>query len=329
MSSMQIADAQAARPLTSIKNLPINLYASIMGVSGLVLAWRQATHQFGASPHISETISAIALGMFVLLSAAYLIKAFRFPQVVKQEFNHPITGNFFGTGTIAILLISSVVAPMSHLAAEIIWTIGALCTLALAFIIVSRLLQGKIDASHALPAWLIPSVGTLDIAVAGGRMPMTWAHELNLFTLAVGSILALVFFTMIIARMIHQDKLAPPLLPSMMILIAPFEVGFLAYTNFTQQIDMFAGLLFYFGLFLFFVLALKVFNARPPFAAGWWAISFPVAALANAALEYAAYVQLWPITALAILLLAFLSIMIAILALRTLQILANGKLLAG
>jgi tellurite resistance protein len=180
-----------------------------------------------------------------------------------------------------------------------------------------------------LPAWLIPGVGTLDIAVAGGQMPMAWAHELNLFALAVGSILALVFFTLITARLIHQEQPATQMLPSLMILTAPFEVGFLAYSNFTQQIDMFAGLLFYFGLFLFLVLAVKVFSRQVPFAASWWAVSFPVAALANAALEYAAYVHLWPIKVLAILLLGFLSLVIAVLAIRTLHILANGKLLGG
>lgn len=329
MSSLHIIDTPAAKPMASMKNLPVNLFASVMGVSGLVLAWRQATHLYGASPIISESLGAIAVVMFLALSLGYLIKTLKYPHVVKNEFNHPIAGNFFGTATIATLLISSVIAPMSPFASEIIWTLGALCTFALAYIIVSSLLQGKIDASHALPVWLIPSVGTLDIPVAGGSMTMPWAHELNLFALAVGSILALVFFTLIIARLIHQDTIAPQLMPSMMILIAPFEVGFLAYTHFIQQVDQFAGLLFYFGLFLFLILAVKVFRKRIPFAAGWWAVSFPIAALANAALEYAGHVHAWPLTGLAILLLAFLSILIAVLAIRTLHILVNGKLLAA
>ena len=329
MSQTQIADASSFKPIASIKNLPVNLFASVMGISGLVMAWRQASHQFGASPLISEAIGLIAVIVFLILIFSYAIKAIKYPEVVKQEFNHPIAGNFFGTITIATLLISSVVAPLSHLAAEMIWTVGALSTIALALIIVNRLLKGKIDPAYALPAWIIPSVGTLDIPVTGSRMPMAWAHELNLFSLAVGSMLALIFFTMIMSRLIHQEKIAGPMTPSLMILIAPFEVGFLAYINVTQQIDMFAALLFYFGLFLFFVIAFKVFDKGISFSAGWWAISFPLAALANAALEYATYVHLWPITALAILLLGFLSIVILILAIRTLHILANGKLLSA
>ncbi|AXI03899.1 SLAC1 anion channel family protein [Aquirhabdus parva] len=329
MTHAQIADLPSAPSTTSIKNLPINLFAAVMGISGLVLALRQASHQFGLSPMAAESTGVVAVVVFVILSLSYIIKAMRFPAVVRGEFTHPIAGNFFGTVTIAILLISSVVAPVSTLAAEVIWTIGALAALALAFIIVSRLLQGKIDATHALPVWLIPSVGTLDIPVTGGHMSMAWAHELNLFSMAVGMVLALVFFTMITSRLIHQEKIAPPMLPSMMILMAPFPVGFLAYTHFTQHVDQFAGLLFYFGLFLFIVISVKLFKSRVPFIPGWWAISFPLAALVNAALEYATYAQTWPITLLAGALLVFLSIVIIVLAVKTLQILANGKLLSA
>ena len=93
--------------------------------------------------------------------------------------------------------------------------------------------------------------------------------------------------------------------------------------------DQFAGILFYFGLFLFLVISVKLFKSRVPFVAGWWAVSFPLAALVNAALEYATYAQAWPIMLLAAALLVFLSIVIIVLAVKTLQILANGKLLSA
>jgi tellurite resistance protein len=114
-----------------------------------------------------------------------------------------------------------------------------------------------------------------------------------------------------------------------MIMMAPFEVGFLAYTNFMQRVDTFAGMLFYFGLFMFLVLLPKVFKKGVAFAAGWWALGFPLAALAGAALKYAAFVRAWPMTAIAVVLLGLLSVAIAVLFVRTLLILFNGKLLAG
>ncbi|SIT40177.1 Tellurite resistance protein-like permease [Paraburkholderia piptadeniae] len=329
MSTLSTHSPQAVLNSPSIKNLPVNLFGSVMGIAGLSLAWRLASHEFGASPYISATIGTIAVLVFVALGVGYLVKWIRHPAAVRGEFMHPIAGNFFGTITIAILLLSSVIAPISALLSETVWTIGTISTVILSFVIASRLLQGKIDAAHAVPAWLIPGVATLDITVAGGTMPMAWAHEVNLFGLAVGAMIALLFFTMIMSRLIHHEPLPVGMVPSMVILIAPFEVGFLAYTNFTQHVDTFAGLLFYFGLFVFVTLAFKVFRKGTPFAAGWWAISFPMAALTSASLKYSMFVDAWPVTFIAIALLTLLTIAIAVLFVRTLHFLFNGKLLGA
>lgn len=315
-------------PVTSLKNLPISLFASVMGISGLSLAWRFAAHEFHTNIWISHGIGIVALTVFILLSIAYGGKLLKHPDAVRHEFNHPVAGNFFGTFNIAVMLLSSVISPFSPLASEVMWTIGSIGTFVLAFVFISRLLNGEIDSGHSVPAWLIPGVATLDIPATGAAMPMAWAREVNLFALAVGSIVALVFFTMIISRLIHHhEKLAVGMVPSLMILIAPFEVGFQAYTNFTKQIDDFAAMLSYFGFFLFLTLVFKVFRRSVPFAAGWWAIGFPLAALVNSSLKYAAAVQLKPLTCLSVILLAFLSIVSGVLFFRTLRIILNGSLL--
>jgi len=317
------------RPKGSIKNLPVNLFASVMGIAGLSMAWRQASLEFGVNMLISTSVGILALVVFAVLGISYFIKTIKYPEVIVAEYRHPIAGNFFGTIAISLLLVSSIVSQWNQSLAEIIWTLGTVTTLALCFAIVGRLLKGKIDIAHAVPAWFIPGVATLDIAIAGGTMPMAWAHEVNLFSLAVGTMIALLFFTMIMSRMIHHEPIPNAMIPSLLIMMAPFEVGFLAYTNFTQSVDMFAGLLFYFGLFIFIALAPKVFRSGIPFASGWWAISFPLAALATASLKYSMYVQVWPLKIIAVLLLGILSIAIIVLFFRTLHFLFSGKLLAA
>ena len=329
MSTHSSANHRSLAKTTSIKNLPVNLFASVMGVAGLSITWRQASHEFGVSLLISEAAGVVALVVFILLSAAYLIKAIKHPEAVMHEYRHPVAGNFFGTITIGMLLLSSIVAQVSQALGAVVWSVGALLTIVFCFAIASRLLQGKIDAGHAVPAWMIPGVATLDITVAGATMPMPWAYEVNLFALAVGTMVALLFFTMIMSRMIHHEPLPIGMVPSILIMMAPFEVGFLAYTNIVQHVDAFSGLLFYFGLFIFIALAPKVFRKGIPFATGWWAISFPMAALSSAALKYSMFAQAWPLKVIAVILLIMLSIAIVVLFVRTLHILLNGKLLAG
>ncbi|WP_338042353.1 SLAC1 anion channel family protein [Paenibacillus alba] len=313
----------------SIQNLPVNLFAAVMGISGLSSSWRLSHELFHTSAVLTDITSAIAILVFILLFIGFMVKGIRFPQKVAAEFTHPIVGNFFGTIPIAILLLSSILSPYQKVLSEAVWIIGMILTLALSYIIISRLLKGKIDPTHAVPAWLIPCVGVLDIAVTGGTMPFAWAHEVNLLSLAIGGFAALIFLPLIINRLIHHETLGIGLTPSMIILIAPFEVGFLGYSNFLQRIDNFAAILFYFGLFLFIVLAFKVFKKTIYFGASWWAVSFPMAALSNAALKYAIHVNTWPLKVIAALILLILTIVIIVLLVRTLINLFNGKLLQG
>ena len=313
----------------SIKNLPVNLFGAVMGLSGLALAWRLAHSAFGIDGHISDVIAGLAVAVFLVLAAGYTVKLIRHPAAVKAEFGHPIASNFFGTVAISLLLLSAVLGSYSDDLGQVVWVLGSAATLALSFIVVSRLLKGKGDATHAVPAWLIPGVATLDIAVTGAHMPMAWAGELVLFSIAVGSVLALVMFTMIGTRLIQHDPLGTAMTPSLMILVAPFEVGFLAYANVTGEVDRFAALLFYFGLFLFLVLLPKVFRRAISFGPTWWAISFPIAALVNAALKYAFVHPTLPLRLMAGSLLVFLTVALAVLTVRTFHILLNGKLLGA
>ncbi|WP_371763516.1 SLAC1 anion channel family protein [Massilia sp.] len=313
----------------SLKNLPVNLFGAVMGLAGLSLAWRVASTVFGAGTMIADAAGMTAIVVFIALALGYGAKWAKYPSAVKDEFTHPIAGNFFGTITIGILLLSTVVATYSTLLQEIVWAIGTILTIALTFISLTRLLKGNMDVAHATPSLLISGVATLDIAVAGGTLPMAWAHEVNLFAASAGAVVAIVFFTMIFSRLVHQAPLASGMMPSMMILIAPFEVGFLAYVNVVHRIDAFAALLFYVGLFFFAILATRIFRRSIAFATAWWAISFPMAALSNAALKYAAARQTIVLEYLAGALLAIVTIAIVVLFVRTLRILVNGKLLGG
>jgi tellurite resistance protein len=113
-----------------------------------------------------------------------------------------------------------------------------------------------------------------------------------------------------------------------MILVAPFSVGFIAYINLVEKIDMFAALLFYFGLFLFVIVSYRLMVKPAPFSSSWWAIGFPMAALSNAALIYSAAVGGKALEFIAGFILFVLTMAIIVLSVRTLHALFTGRLLA-
>ena len=312
----------------SIRQLPINLYGAVMGLAGMALAWRLAVPAFGAPAAVGEAMGFFALAVFAAHSAGYLGKLALHPGAVRDEFNDPVSGNFFGQFAISLLLLSSVLMPYGQAFAQALWTAGIAVTLALGLLTGSRLLKGKLAAAHMLPVWIIPGVGVLDIGVTGGHMPMAWAGEINLLAMAVGAMVALVLWTLIIHRLAHGEPLPERLRPSLMILLAPFAVGFLAWVNVFGQVDRFAGALFYFALFVFAVVSPKVFRRDVPFSPGWWAVSFPMAALASAGIIYAQARGGAVLQGLAGLLLVALTVVLAVLTVRTLHWVFSGKLFA-
>ncbi|WP_411880909.1 SLAC1 anion channel family protein [Polaromonas sp. YR568] len=319
--------AFAAGPY-SLRQLPINLYGAVMGLAGMALAWRLAVPVFGAPAAIGEAMGFFALAVFLAHSAGYLAKLALHPEAVRKEFTDPVSGNFFGQFAISLLLLSCVLMPYGQAFSQGLWTAGVVVTLALSVLVGSRLLKGKLAPAHMLPVWIIPGVGVLDIGVTGGHLPMAWAGEINLLAMAVGAMVALVLWTLIIHRLAHGEPLPQGMRPSLMILMAPFAVGFLAWVNVFGEVDRFAGALFYFALFVFIVVSPKVFRRDVPFSPGWWAISFPMAALANAAIVYAGARGGLVLHVLAALLLGLLTAALAVLTVRTLHWVFSGRLFA-
>ncbi len=329
METTQARRAIPARARPSVRYLPVALFGSVMSVAGLALAWRLANKAYGVDIAVSNGIGIVALSMFAVLALSYLGKLIRHPDLVKQEFSHPVIGNFFGTVGISVLLLSSVISGYSSSAQLIVWSSGTVFTLALSVVMISRLLNGNALASSAVPAWLIAGIGSLDIVVAGGSLTAQWTHEVNLLAAAIGGVSAIVFFVLIFSRLVHQEPLAAAMRPSKMILIAPFSVGFIAYVNLVHTVDMFAALLFYFGLFLFVIIGYRLAVKPAPFSPAWWAIGFPMAALANSALIYSGAVGGTVLGCIAALLLFLLTVAIAVLFIRTLYALLSGRLLTA
>lgn len=77
--------------------LPVGLFGSVMGLSGLALAWRLGATELGAPAWIGETFGLLAASVFVLLTLCYGIKCIESPDALRAEFAHPVAVNFCRT----------------------------------------------------------------------------------------------------------------------------------------------------------------------------------------------------------------------------------------
>jgi tellurite resistance protein len=308
--------------------LPVSLFGSVMGLTGLSVAWRLAQPRYGAPLWIAELIGATALLAFVALVIGYAAKAVTAAAAVAAEFRHPIAGNLFGTFFISLLLVPILLAAYARLLAQIIWLIGAIGMVGFAWIIVSRWMSDRQLVAHATPAWIVPVVGMLDVPLALPSLGLPPMHGVMVLGLAVGLFFAIPIFTLVFSRLLFEERLPEALQPSLLILIAPFSVGFSTYVLTVGQIDLFAESLYVLTLFILSVLVGRLRHAVAccPFKVSWWAISFPLATSAIAAVRFGTARAGMITDAIAILLLGFATFAILALLLRTLWGVTRGEL---
>ena len=188
------ADAGTAARKT-LDYMPVGLFGSVMGLTGLSVAWRLAHARFGVPDGIADGVGAVAVLAFVALSLAYGVKLVTAPKAVRMEFEHPIAGNLFGTILISLLLLPIILHPFSLTLARIVWVVGAAGMVTFAWLIVSRWMSDRQQIAHATPAWIIPVVGLLDVPLALPYLDLPQLHLLMVLGLAVGLFFAVPLFT--------------------------------------------------------------------------------------------------------------------------------------
>ncbi|MBU1236495.1 MAG: SLAC1 anion channel family protein [Gammaproteobacteria bacterium] len=299
-----------------LKNFPISWFAMIMGMAGFTIAWSRAEHILGLGFALSPILLPVTAALFALLAVIYLAKLARYPQAVLGEINHPVKVAFAPTISIALILLS---IGYLHRAPEWsfwFWAIGSgLHLVATLYVMSSWIHHTKYEIAHLNPAWFIPVVGNILVPISGVHHA---SPEISWFFYGVGIFFWPVLTSIIFYRLIFHGSLPDRFMPTLFIFIAPAAVGFISYYNLIGGIDAFARILY--GIALFFTLLLFVqvkWFARLKFFLSWWAYSFPIAAITISTLVMAKETGLAFYSWLASGLLGILTLVIAMLLVRT------------
>lgn len=262
----------------SLAHFPVSLVSSVMGLTGLAIAWQKAHRAFAVPAGVWMAVAALASAVFVFLIALYATKLLRFPEAVRGEWRHPVRVSFFPTISISLMLLATVWADTAPSLAFPLWAGGALLQLVFTLAILSSwMFHTHYDIKHANPAWFIPVVGNLFVPIVGGRFA---SPELGWFFFSVGIVFWVVLMTIVVYRVVFHDPVPLRLQPTLFILLAPPAVGFVSYSALVPELDGFGRLLYYTALFFALLLGCNALRfVRGGFFISAWAYSFPLAAV--------------------------------------------------
>lgn len=307
-----------------LEHFPVALFATVMGMAGLAIAWLKALHVLGAPAVVAEALRWLATAVWLTLLIVYLTKLRRFPGAVRAELAHPVKLNFFAAISIGLLLLAIAWSVPSPGLSRWMWIAGAAAQLSFTLLALNTwLYRGEFQIQQLTPAWFIPIVGNIIVPIAGVHYAPA---DVSWFFMSIGLTFWLVLLTLVFYRLIFHGALAPKLEPMLFILIAPPAVGFLAYLALNgNELDVLSRVLYFLALFLTLLLAVHVRRfLRLPFFLTAWAYSFPLAAMTIATLEMAIRSGLPFYRVLGAVLLVVVSALVAVLFVKTLHAMKQG-----
>ena len=309
-----------------LAHMPVALFATVMGMGGLTLAWKKASEVLGITHLVWQVLLVITAVLLATLAISYLLKMRRHAQQVIAEFNHPIKISFFPAFSIGLMLIAVGLAEIMAPLATAIWWMGASIQLILTLYLMNQWIHhARWQVQHTTPAWFIPIVGNIIAPIGGVTLGFS---EVSWFFFAIGILYWIVLKVLVFNRIIFHEPLPEKLLPTLFIMIAPPAVGFIAYLKLNQGIvDNFAHILYYAAMFLVLLLVSQLPRfAKIPFFVSWWAYSFPIAAFTIGTIIMFEQSHTLFFQTLSYLMLTLVSILLSVLIVKTVNAAIKGSI---
>lgn len=284
---IEIVDRKKIREIGFVHFMSISTFSASMGYCGMCFGWRMAHDLWGAPAIIGEFFGACALLLYILILVRYIQKWKLDFDTVRAEWNSPTKINFFGTFNVSTVLLAAVTAPYNYTLACIFWYAGMILIMVFSWILLKHWLYDDQILRTVTPAWLLAVLGPITIPVAGNVLKQPGFHDISVFCVAIGIILGIPVIALLFTHSIFAKHMPDSVQPSLMILMAPFGMGYITYTS-TFQPDTFTQLFINAGIFMFWPVVLKVLHVMKTsdFRMSWWACSFPTMAFVNGLLHY-------------------------------------------
>lgn len=271
-----------------LRRLHPGLFGMSLGLLSLSFAWNKYSKVSGSPTQIME-LSFLWLGLVILclLAVLWSIKAFLYPDAIKEKFLNPVLGPMMAYLPISTLLAVALIIP-SHpeyaVFGNILTIIALLMLVAIAWRVVYLLSMGNMPTDQVTPALYLPIVpgglvggAALNAIGFSGFGYLVWGMGLGGWAL----------LEMRILHRLFAGPLPPQYRPTIGIEMGPAAVSTITAISIWPNLPVdviLVGLGIASGP-IFAVLTRWRSWTAVPFSFGFWSFAFPAAATASCVIE--------------------------------------------
>ena len=307
--------------------IPASFFGIVLALLGWGNSWRAAHDVWGLPAGIGEGLMLAGAAVWAVLLVLFAAKWLAARSEALGEATHPVQCCFIGLVGVATMLVGIASRAYSGPVAASLFAAGAAFTLAFALWRTGILWQGARDPAATTPVLYLPTVAGSYVTAIG--LASFGLADWGRLAFGAGLLSWFAIESVLLHRLYTAPEMPPPLRPVLGIQLAPPTVGAVAYLSVTSGPPdaVVYGLIGY-GLLQLLLLARL---ARWIFAAGVsasvWAFTFGLTALATAMVRLVGRGDAGPVSVLAPIVFACVSVVMVLIVLRTLRLLVGGRLL--
>lgn len=221
-----------------------------------------------------------AMGGIILI--LMLLKVIIYPKSVKNDFKNPVIVSSSGTFSMALMLLSTYLAPFTPIVAYTIWIIGIVLHILLMIYFTYHFVIRDFDINVVYPTWWIVYVG---ITMAAITANIHGIHEIDFIFFIIGFISMIMTTPLMFYRYIKHPNNSDMNKPLICIFTALFSILIVGYLNSAQSASSEFVMTLYIIACIFYIFSLYKFidyrnlDFYPSFAA--FTFPFVISALAT------------------------------------------------
>lgn len=265
---------------------PPTFFATPFGLAGLASVWRQMADFYGAPGAVSDVLFIAAAVCWSLLAVDAAGRLIREPHAILAEVRDPVLSPFWSLPPIVGMVLAIGLEPHAHTAAKVAFLVFFVGSILFGGLITGEWIIMELDQSKFHPGYVLPTVaGSLLAATGAGGFGL---RGLGWLSFGIGVVSWLVFTSLTLDRLLFVKMLPAALVPTVTLEAAPAALAGTAYFQLHGPVPDAAayGLTGYLVLMVLVQLRLLPVYCRLTFTPGFWAFTFPWAAIAGLTLTW-------------------------------------------